>query len=268
MRGKMIRYGMAAAAMAVLLGWGWLAQRRSREAQSAVLALRWAKTGLQQRMRERVADLAAARERLAQAAVDKEVLYREVHHRVRNNLQVVSSLLHLQAAQLAPEIRRPFEESVARICAMSLVHDIIYHSDHPSRIDFAGYLRAIAESLLQRRGAQRIALLLDTEPAFVDLDTAVPLALIVNELIGNAIELAFPGDRSGTLKLNLAAEPAGLRLTIADDCAGSGGAPGPPGFGTLMVEALAGQIGATVAPDEDGGMRFLIFVPGRSGHSD
>src|SRR5262249_27706161 len=106
-----------AAAMAALLGWGWLMQRRSRQAEDVVTALSGAKASLEQRARERSDDLKHATRRLAILAADKDALYHEVHHRVKNNLQVVSSLLHLQAVRLAPEIRRPFDESAQRIGA-------------------------------------------------------------------------------------------------------------------------------------------------------
>jgi two-component system, sensor histidine kinase PdtaS len=195
---------------------------------------------------------------LAEAVADKEVLYREVHHRVKNNLQVVTSLLQLQAARLAPEIRRPFEESVARISAMSLVHELLYRSDQPSRIDFSLYLRAVAEALLGRRGElDRIEMKLDAEPVFMDLDRAVPLALLTNELFGTLLDHAFPEGRSGALLLRLHSEGDGARLAIHHDGVADGQMP--TGFSLLLVDALAGQIGASVIPDQGSG--FHIFVP-------
>jgi two-component sensor histidine kinase len=247
------------AAVLSILGWSWLALSRTRKAEITVEELERARHGLEERISAHTDSLRRANQRLAEAVADKEVLYREVHHRVKNNLQVVTSLLQLQAARLAPEIRRPFEESVARISAMSLVHELLYRSDQPSRIDFALFLQAVAEALLDRRGEKdRVGVRLDAETIFMDLDRAVPLALLVNELIGSALDHGFADGRTGVLQLGFQREAQGARLSIAHDGAAEGQMP--TGFALLLVDALAGQIGASVMPDRSG-TGFIVFVP-------
>ena len=250
---------VGAAAVLSILGWSWLALSRTRKAEITVEELERARHGLEERLSAHTDSLRRANQRLAEAVADKEVLYREVHHRVKNNLQVVTSLLQLQAARLAPEIRRPFEESVERIGAMSLVHELLYRSDQPSRIDFSLFLKAVAEALLGRRGElDRIAMELETEPVFLDLDRAVPLALLVSELLGSALDHGFAGGRPGTLQLGLRSEGNGARLTIAHDGAADGQMP--TGFALLLIDALTGQIGASVVPNRSGA-GFVVFVP-------
>jgi two-component system, sensor histidine kinase PdtaS len=246
------------AAVLSILAWSWIVLSRTRQAEVTVEELERARSGLEERISAHTDSLRRANQRLAEAVADKEVLYREVHHRVKNNLQVVTSLLQLQAARLAPEIRRPFEESVARISAMSLVHELLYRSDQPSRIDFSLYLRAVAEALLDRRGEfERVGMKMDAEPVFLDLDRAVPLALLTNELLGTVLDHAFPEGRSGALVLRLHGEENGARLAIQHDGITDGQMP--TGFSLLLVDALAGQIGASVIPDQGSG--FQIFVP-------
>jgi two-component system, sensor histidine kinase PdtaS len=247
------------AAVLSILGWSWLALSRTRKAETTVEELERARHGLEERISAHTDSLRRANQRLAEAVADKEVLYREVHHRVKNNLQVVTSLLQLQAARLAPEIRRPFEESVARIGAMSLVHELLYRSDQPSRIDFSTYLRAVVETLLDRRGERdRVAVKLSADTVFMDLDRAVPLALLVNELIGTALDHGFADGRDGVLQLGFEREAEGARLSISHDGISEGQMP--TGFALLLVDALAGQIGASVMPDRSG-TGFVVFVP-------
>lgn len=260
-RNHLLSYVLAGvAAVLSILGFGWLALSRTRQAEVTVGELEQARQGLEERISAHTDSLRRANQRLAEAVADKEVLYREVHHRVKNTLQVVTSLLQLQAARLAPEARRPFEESLTRISAMSLVHELLYRSEQPSRIDFSLYLRTVAEALLARHGdSDRIALVLDSEEVSMDLDRAVPLGLLVNELIGAALGHGFAGGRKGTLLLRFRREADGARLEISHD--GIADEQMPTGFGLLLVDALAGQIGASVVPGQSDGRGFTIFVP-------
>jgi two-component sensor histidine kinase len=259
-RTHLLSYVLAGvAAILSILGWSWLAIHRTRRAEVTVEELERVRNGLEERISAHTDSLRRANQRLAEAVADKEVLYREVHHRVKNNLQVVTSLLQLQAARLGPDIRRPFEESVARIAAMSLVHELLYRSDQPSRIDFSVYLNAVAQAALTRRGeSDRIAVTLEAEPVYMDLDRAVPLALLVNELLGAALDHAFAEGRSGSLQLRLYWEGEGARLAITHD--GVADRQMPTGFALLLVDALAGQIGASVTSDQSGA-GFAVFVP-------
>ena len=260
-RNRLLAYALVGmASVLAILGWSWLALSRTRKAEQSVQTLERVRHGLEERINAHTDSLRRANQRLAEAVADKEVLYREVHHRVKNNLQVVASLLQLQSARLAPEVRRPFDESLSRISAMSLVHELLYRSDQPSRIDFSRYLGALADAVISHRGlADRISAQLETEPIFMDLDRAVPLALLVNELIGYVLDHAFPGDRQGALRLRLRCDHAGAQLAILHD--GAEVTQMPTGFGLLLVDALSGQIGASVQTEHSGRSGFLLVIP-------
>jgi len=200
------------------------------------------------------------------------VLLEEVHHRVKNNLQVISSLLGLQARAISdPETRKKFEESKYRIQSMALLHEHLYQSDDLARIDFAEYIKRLAEQLFSVYGSsKRIRLVTDLEPLHFDLDTAVPCGLIVNELLSNALKYGFPKGRTGTVRLELRhAGSAAVRLVVEDDGAGL-----PVGFdwknssslGLRLVRTLAEQIGGRVEQRGTRGTAFAILFPSPNGH--
>ena len=139
-------------------------------------------------------------------------------------------------------------------------YELLYRSDQPSRIDFSRYLVALAEALISRRGiGDRVSVRFESESILMDLDRAVPLALVVNELIGSTLDDAFGGDRRGALQLQLRRDPTGAQLAILHD--GAEVTQMPTGFGLLLVDALSGQIGASVMPQHGGRNGFLLVVP-------
>jgi len=143
---------------------------------------------------------------LKASLAEKEVLLREIHHRVKNNMQVISSLLSLQAGQLKDgTIIEMFRESQRRIRSMALVHERLYQSADFSHIDFSEYVRSLAVHLFHscQVNSGLIRLNMDAEKTFININTAVPLGLIVNELISNALKHAFPDNRSGEVMVTL-----------------------------------------------------------------
>jgi PAS domain S-box-containing protein len=157
---------------------------------------------------------------LVSSVREKEVLLREIHHRVKNNLQVISSMLRLQAARVgAPDVEEMFEDAQARVQAMALIHDRLYQSPSLVGIDFAAYLRELSSMLLVvfGRPGRPIRLVHELDDVFLDLDTAIPLALVANELITNALKHAFPGRENGAIFLSLTRDGTDLVLTVADD---------------------------------------------------
>jgi len=186
--------------------------------------------------------------RLRASLREKELLLKEVHHRVKNNLQVISSLLSLQAQQIRdPEMSRLFQESQARVRSMALVHEQLYRSDDLAHIDFAAYVRELVDHLQRGfgRAAARVDFRLEIEPALLLLDAAIPCGMIVNELVANALEHAFPEDRRGEIRIAFARQGGGCRLTVADDgvglCAGRTVGEGTS-IGLQVVRALTRQI--------------------------
>ncbi|MBN2380739.1 PAS domain S-box protein [candidate division WOR-3 bacterium] len=152
---------------------------------------------------------------------EKEVLLREIHHRVKNNLQVISSLLSLQADYIKDsKMLGIFTESRNRVKTMALIHEKLYQSKELARIDFSDYVRDLTSSLFStyKVNPDFIALELKIHDVSFDIDTAVPLALIVNELVSNSLEHAFPNKRKGSIRIGINTEnDKTYRLKVADD---------------------------------------------------
>lgn len=137
---------------------------------------------------------------------EKEVLLKEIHHRVKNNLQIVSSLLDLQAEYIQePEILEKLEDSKHRLLAMSLIHETLYQSETLAQVDFSDYVERLVTNILfaQSNDYERITLEFNLEPVFLNLETAIPCGLLLNELITNCIKHAFPEPLSGKIYIQL-----------------------------------------------------------------
>jgi two-component sensor histidine kinase len=224
---------------------------------------------LERRVEERTAELEAANERLHAALHQKEVLLREVHHRVKNNLQVVVGLLTLQARHADPALLVHFQESLERLRAMGRVHEQLYRGDDAGSFDASLFLRRIGEDLGEIYGANgRIECLVEVQgDARVPLDVATPLALILNEVISNAFKHAFPGERCGQIRATLDADPDELRLEIHDDGVGMPPQQGESrSMGLQLVRMLSRQIGAEVSVEPGSGTRFKLVLPRLSTH--
>jgi PAS domain S-box-containing protein len=196
---------------------------------------------------------------------EKEVLLKEVHHRVKNNLQVIKSLLSLQSAQVSdPTARRALAESQSRVRTMALIHESLYLSGDMARIDFSAYVQTLCDQLLVTFGVDpcRVELRSRLEPLALDLERAVPCGMLVNELVSNALEHAFPDGRAGVVWVELCAGADGSHvLKIADNGVGL-----PAGLdyqrtqslGLQLVFTLARQLSATVAVEREGRTAFRI----------
>ncbi|MFC5355859.1 sensor histidine kinase [Azospirillum himalayense] len=270
-----ISYALAALAAVSVIG-GMALQRARRERQ-AENALQHAYDTLEERVLQRTAELARTNAQLETAVTDKEVLLKEVQHRVKNNLQVICSLLRLQAARIDEPARRAFDESLRRIQCMSLMQELLYRSDQPARIDFADYLRQLCDGLVRSTNPTGARLTVNApQPWSLDVDQATPLALIASELVSNALLHAFPLGHPGTVSVELLPEGSeGMRMVVRDD--GAGLPPDPSaaqnratdkrqsGLGLVLVRALAQQAGAQVTierqPDGGPGTRFIVAVP-------
>ncbi len=196
---------------------------------------------------------------------EKETLLKEVHHRVKNNLQVIASLLRLQARHLHDtETRAMFEESQNRVHSISLVHEMLYRTADLSRIDIAEYLRTLITHLTDdwKQGVGSIRVTVEAVGVQLAVDAAIPCGLIVNELVTNALKHAFPNARAGLIRVSVILEPAGwLTLTVQDDGVGMPEKLDLRRSGSLgleLVNALVRQLHATIDVRRNAGTSFEI----------
>ena len=169
-------------------------------------------------------DISARKEaeaQIAQSLREKEVMLKEIHHRVKNNMQIVSSLLNLQLEYIAEErIRAMFVDAQSRIASMALVHEKLYQSRDLGRVNFSEYVRDLVDNLIGAQGGRAafIRFELQTEELYLGIDTAIPCGLLINELVSNAYKHAFPEGARGTIKLSLSRTGADTwQLEISDD---------------------------------------------------
>ncbi len=205
---------------------------------------------------------------------EKEVLLKEIHHRVKNNLQVISSLLNLQSEKIKqPDLLETFMESQNRIRAMALVHEKLYQSKNLSQIDFTEYVHSFINQMSSSYSLNpdKIKMHMDAEvvPHFFKIDTAIPCSLILNELISNSYKYAFPENRTGNIYLNFRLEKetkkvAHYLLQVADDGVGIStdiDLKKTDSLGLQLVDLLTDQIEGTLDLDRKGGTKFTIRFP-------
>lgn len=185
---------------------------------------------------------------------ENELLLKEIHHRVKNNLEVVSSLLALQSAKIEdPEIQDAMLASQNRVQSMGILHQKLYQSEHLAFIEMKNYFQNLCENILDSYNeTERIEVNIDMNEIELDVDTAVPVGLIVNELLTNSLKYAFPNGKKGTIKLSLEnIDKDNLTLKISDNGIGKSldtKAKGT-GFGTQLVDLLTRQIGGKLTQE-------------------
>jgi two-component sensor histidine kinase len=194
---------------------------------------------------------------------EKEVMLKEIHHRVKNNLQVISSLLNLQARYLPdPAARAIFTQSQNRVQSIALVHERLYESADLSHVDFGKYTTILLENVFDTHGAEGrgIEKVVVVGDAALTVDLAVPCGLIVNELVTNALKHAFPDGRTGTVRVSLCEPSEGsFDLRVEDDGVGMPADIDPrktASLGLDLVFTFAEQINAEVDVKREGGTSF------------
>nr|WP_246164500.1 sensor histidine kinase [Xanthovirga aplysinae] len=197
---------------------------------------------------------------------EKGWLLRELHHRVKNNLQLVSSILNLQAYQLKDQTAAmAIQESQSRVQAMALIHRDLYLKDDTSRVNLQDYVVKMLNGLMLAHGyyKDQVQLDLSLPPLKVEADIAIPFGLILNELLSNVFKHAFPGNKRPSLQIRIERDTGHeLLLQIKDN--GPGIAPGKTNslsFGREMMETLAKQLGATLSSTNNRGCETTLSIP-------
>jgi two-component sensor histidine kinase len=175
----------------------------------------------------------------------REMLLREVHHRVKNNLQMMQSLVRMSAMRALPQAKPLFADLVGRISAIGQLHTLVYASENLTEIDVAAYLAGIVDQTETAFGLPQghVRVVKHLEPILMDVDTAMPVGLIATELLTNAYKYAFPKGRPGEIRIELALRSGTVELMVADNGIGLPEAVSSASTGLQLVRALADQIG-------------------------
>ncbi len=203
-------------------------------------------------------------EQMRETINEKEILLQEVHHRVKNNLQVISSILNLQSSYVKDENSLSIlRESQNRIKSMSFIHESLYQTKDFAHIEFREYLLSLSKNLIHSYSlsTNKITLNTNLSETFLSLDQAIPCGLIVNELVSNSLKYAFQNDKSGEIFITLEENKNIITLVIGDDGIGL-----PPGFdyenseslGLQLVYTLVDQLDATIRVETTNGTKYLI----------
>ncbi len=226
-------------------------------------------------LREEMAERSKVEEQVKKSLGEKEVLLREIHHRVKNNLQIIQSMLNLQLPQIKDEKAiAQFKESQNRVYTMALIHEKLYQSESLSTLDFPEYIKSLLTYLFTSYGAagRAIRSKILVKDISLDVDTTIPCALIINELVSNSLKHAFPPSRRleepGEIRVDLRRELGNSFLLIVMD----NGVGLPEGFeiknsdslGLKLVSVLVKQLAGTISIGTGGGAEFRISFAGRN----
>ena len=205
-----------------------------------------------------------AEKQIQDSLEEKEVLLKEIHHRVKNNLQIVSSLLDLQSMKIRePQTQQLFRASQSRVKSIALIHEKLYQSENLERVNCYEYLYSLANYLFQTYSInpEKIELQLDVDPISLNLDTAIPCGLIINELVSNAFKHAFPGELKGLVKIRLKSSGQTFVLEVSNNgviCPKPIDIKDKKTLGIQLINALIQQLSGEVEIDRSKGTSFQI----------
>jgi PAS domain S-box-containing protein len=212
-----------------------------------------------------ITDRKKSEEAIKASLSEKEVLLKEIHHRVKNNMQVISSLVDLQADEVKDDaVRGIFQDVIHRVRSMALVHEKLYQSADLSRVDFGDYAQSLLQYLWRAQGVVNdgVQLDLELESILMPVNAAVPCGLILNELFSNALKHAFRGREGGRVTVRLGQDGAGrVRLDVCDDGVGLPAGldwRSAPSLGLRLVQMLARQLNAALELESADGTTFTI----------
>jgi two-component sensor histidine kinase len=226
------------------------------EARSATLALR-----------KEVREHWETERRLHRSLAEKDTLLREVHHRVKNNLQAIWGMLQAEAARLRhnPEARERMSLVAERLAVLGSIHEQLYAAENVAEVAIGSHLSQLCEMAQSLYPDRHPGLVVEAEPLHSDIDTALPLGLITHELVSNSVKHGFPDGRAGTIRIGLHHRPdlGCALLTVQDDGVGPSAnlIVMENGLGSILLNALAGQIGATVEVSGPPGYCTTVSIP-------
>jgi two-component sensor histidine kinase/ActR/RegA family two-component response regulator len=211
------------------------------------------------------AEVREARDRYAALAAERELLLREVNHRVGNSLQIIASLLHLQASSADDEsVKAALTNAMGRVAAVAQVHRRLYTSHDLQTVTLNQYLDSLLEDLRRSAEGEKLTqLTLQAEPLEIDPDRAIAIGIVVNELVINAVKYAYPGG-SGPIHVELSRAGDDIHLAVSDQGIGLAGkpAPGSTGMGRRIVDAMAVKLEAKIRLDgSHSGTRVILSLP-------
>ena len=245
----------------VAIALGYLQQNRMVKRKTAELR----RELFERQMAEK--ELLAADQNLRQSLAEKESLLKEIHHRVKNNLQIVSSLLYLQEDYMTdPKGVEILRESQNRVKSMALIHEQLYGTADLAKIDFGRYIQGLTANLFDAYGIDpaRIRLNVRADDIALGVDMAVPCGLIINELVSNALKYAFSPHDSGTIDIVIRAlAPGRIKIVVADDGIGLAQPPADDEkkpLGLRLIDTLTTQLDGTLAITTKNGTRFSITL--------
>lgn len=197
---------------------------------------------------------------------ENEILLKEIHHRVKNNLQVISSLLNMQSRNIKDDsIKDVIKESRTRVQSMSLIHQKLYRGKNLAAVEMKNYLQNLADNLIDAYSdSDEVEIDLDMQNMELDVDCAIPLGLIVNELVTNSLKYAFPKRKKGVIAIKMLKEEENIILDISDNGVGKSNPTAekePSGFGTELVEMLTLQLKGKIQHSIEEGYHTRLRFP-------
>lgn len=234
--------------------WGGLAATQFQKDGKSLLLLRISDITVQKESEEQI----------IQALHEKEILIQEIHHRVKNNMAVISSLLQLQTGYIKdPGLIDVFKDSQSRIKSMALIHEKLYQSKTLAKVEMDSYIKDLSRTLLSTYNSRRANIRINTQVdnVFLDINSAVPCGLIINEIVSNACKHAFKDRNEGNIDIVFSKEGDLFKLELKDDGIGMPAGTDFSNFQSLgmnLVHALASQLGAQLEIQPQGGIRFTL----------
>lgn len=202
---------------------------------------------------------------IAERNAQNEVLLKEIHHRVKNNLQIISSLLNLQHDSIKDDlVKAAILDSQSRVHSMSLIHQKLCREENLGEIEMRSYLGSLAESLVSTYAGEEIEIDLDMNDLDLEVDYAIPIGLIANELVTNALKYAFPNGQKGSIKIQLIKQDEDFLLLIADDGVGKSKekiTEAEGGFGSDLIQMLCDQLKGELVESNVNGFETQLRFP-------